>query len=317
VPVDVVVVSYNSSSHLRAAVGPLAGRPGVRVVVVDNASADGSLEAVADLPVERIALADNRGFAVGCNAGWREGSAPAVLFLNPDARIDPTSLERLVQVLNGDDSVALVGPRIVDAAGGLEPSQRRFPALRSTYARAFFLHRLFPHAEWSDELIRDGRAYERAASPDWVSGACMLVRRSALEAIGGFDEGYFLYCEDIDLARRLRDAGYGVRFEPGAVAVHEGGASAPRPRLIPLLALSRLRYLRKFDTRPRVALARLGLALTAFTHVLVSRGGAAQRLGHARALLLLAFARRVETERAAAGITRDGRATVGARRPVS
>src|SRR4051812_13174606 len=98
--VDVVVVSYNSRDALRDCVGPLAGEPGVEVFVVDNDSPDRSLEVVAGLPVHAIQLDSNGGFAVGCNAGWRRGSAPYVLFLNPDARIDAQSLAVLAGVLD-------------------------------------------------------------------------------------------------------------------------------------------------------------------------------------------------------------------------
>ena len=299
-----MVVSYESRAQLRGCVSSLARETGVRVIVVDNASTDGSLESIIDLPVERIALGENRGFAAGCNAGLRAGSSPAVLFLNPDARIDAASIARLVDELARETATGLVAPRIVDGHGHTEPSQRRFPALRSTYARAFFLHRLLPRATWVDELVRDERAYAVAGSPDWVSGACMLVRRSALDAVGGLDEGFFLYGEDIDLARRLRDSGYDVRYLPAAVAVHTGGGSGPRQ--LPLLAESRLRYLRKHHGRLTVAVARIGLALNELTHLVASRGGARQRLAHARALLVVAFDRAVEPVGAAA---RDASAT--------
>jgi N-acetylglucosaminyl-diphospho-decaprenol L-rhamnosyltransferase len=279
--VDVVVVSYNSGEHLRECVAPLALLEGVNVVVVDNASDDGCLESVADLAVERVELTANVGFASGCNAGARWGSAPAILFLNPDARIDEASLRRLEQALGRDPGVAAAAPKIVGGDGRVEYSQRRFPALRSTFARAFFLHRVAPGL---DELVRDPSAYDEPGSPDWVSGACLLVRRTAFESVGGFDESFFLYGEDIDLARRLRDSGFDLRFEPDASAVHAGGGSAPRPRLLPLLVASRLRYLRKHHGLAVRSLARVGIALGECTHIVVSRGGVAQRLGHARAL---------------------------------
>src|SRR6266511_3110398 len=133
-----------------------------------------------------------------------------------------------------------VAPRIVHTDGTLDYSQRRFPRLRSTYAQALFLHRLFPRATWTDEVIREDEAYARRGSPDWVSGACMLMRRSVLEELNGLDEGFFMYCEDIDLCRRLRRAGYDLVFEPDARVLHEGGASAPRTSLLPVLASSRL-----------------------------------------------------------------------------
>ena len=253
------------------------------MIVVDNASQDGSLEAVRDLDVTAIQLPDNGGFAHGVNTGWRAGSAPYVLLLNPDARIDGASLEALVTA--GEEAhVGAVAPRIVHTDGSLDYSQRRFPRLRSTYAQALFLHRIFPSASWTDELVRDEVAYGRRAGPDWVSGACVLVRRRALEELSGLDEGFFMYCEDIDLCKRLRAAGYEILFAPEAVVVHEGGASTPRAQLLPVLAASRLRYASKHRGRTYALLERTGIALGAVTHAALGRGGGPARAGHLRAL---------------------------------
>jgi hypothetical protein len=282
--VDVVIVSYRSGGELRGCVEPLAAADGVHVVVVDNASGDGSLEAVAGLDVATVALPENRGFAAGCNAGWRASSSPYVLFLNPDARIDPAAVAILADVLEREPAIAVAAPLILDADGSLDLSQRRFPTLRSTYAHALFLHRLFRRAGWASELVRDPAGYERAGSPDWASGACLLVRRSVLEELDGWDEGFFMYCEDKDLCRRARDRGYDVRFEPAALAHHSGGASAPRPSLAHVLAQSRVRYARKHDGRVAAELERAGVALTALTHMTISRGGRSARAGHAAAL---------------------------------
>ena len=284
--VDVVVVSYNSRDELRGCVEGLAGRPGMSVIVVDNASSDGSLEVLSGMPVVAIAQAENRGFAHGCNAGWRSGSAPFVLFLNPDARIGEASLRSLVAVLERDPGVGAVAPRIHDGDGSLDHSLRRYPRLRSTYARALFLHRLFPGAEWTDELVRAPARYDVPGRPDWVSGACVLVRREVLESVGGMDERFFMYCEDIDLCRRIVDGGWELAYEPGALVIHVGGASAPRTALVPVLAASRIRYARKHYGRVRAALERIGVGLEAATHMAVSRGGLAARRGHARALRL-------------------------------
>jgi N-acetylglucosaminyl-diphospho-decaprenol L-rhamnosyltransferase len=285
VSVDAVIVSYNSREHLRASVEPLSKMGGVAVFVVDNASTDGALTTIEDLPVTVVPLGENRGFGAGCNSGARIGNAPLLLFLNPDATIDETSLERLAAVVENDDRVGLAGPRILEADGSLAWSQRRFPRLRSTYARAFFLHRLFRNAGWTDELIRDRDAYERPGSPDWVSGACMLVRRSVFEQVGGFDERFFLYCEDKDLCRRIREAGYEVRYEPAATARHHGGQSAPRPGLLPILARSRVAYARKHSRRPAAALEQAGVALNGLTHAAIAPGDAARRSGHWNATL--------------------------------
>jgi N-acetylglucosaminyl-diphospho-decaprenol L-rhamnosyltransferase len=282
--VDVVVVSYNSRGELRECVEPLTRLEDVNVIVVDNASTDGSLEVIADLPAERIALPENGGFGHGCNAGWRAGRAPYVLFLNPDARIDSEALDRLVAVLERSPAAGAVAPRINHDDGTLDYSLRRFPRLRSTYARALFLHRIFPRATWTDELIREPEVYAQPGSPDWVSGACILARRTVLEEFGGFDEGFFMYCEDIDLCHRLQDAGHDLRYEPAAVITHIGGASAPRTSLLPVLAESRLRYAGKHLSASAALLERLGIALEALTHMVVSSGGRAARAGHWRAL---------------------------------
>lgn len=291
--VDVVVVSYNSRAHLRACIEPLSELSEVHVVVVDNASTDSSLEAIADLSATTLALQENRGFAYGCNVGWRVGEAPYVLSLNPDGQLDAEALERLVRVLENHPEAGAVGPRIVGADGSLSYSLRRFPRLRSTYAQALFLHRVQARARWTDELVRDERVYSRPSSPDWISGACMLVRRSALERVDGWDERFFLYCEDADLCLRLRRDGYDVRYEPAAVCTHSGGASAPRAALLPVLAASRVAFARKHWRSPAVALERIGVALGALTHLLVGRGGSHARTGHFRAFKA-AFGRAVD-----------------------
>jgi N-acetylglucosaminyl-diphospho-decaprenol L-rhamnosyltransferase len=282
--VDVVVVSYNSRAHLRRCVAPLAGCNGVRPIVVDNASPDRAHETVRDLPVTIVELPTNGGFSAGCNAGWRAGAAPYVLFLNPDSRLEPEALERLVSAVEGDRRAGAAAPRIVGEDGELNWSQRRFPHLASIWAQALYLHRIFPRASWVDELVRDRAAYERPGSPDWASGACLLVRREVLERLGGFDDRFFMYWEDTDLCRRIRALGLEVRYEPAVTLVHAGGASAPRSSLLPVLAESRLRYVRKHHGRLRAALERVGVAFAAATH---AAAAPTARGGHLRSLVLV------------------------------
>jgi hypothetical protein len=296
--IDVVIVSFNSREHLRACVEPLSQIEAFAVVVVDNASTDGSLDALAGLPVATLPLHDNGGFAHGCNAGWRRGTAPYVLFLNPDATIDPESVQRLARVLDADDRIAVAAPMIVDSSGALDYSLRRFSRVRSTFARALFLHRLFPAAAWSDEIVRDAAVYESPGPAEWVSGACMLIRRTALERVDGFDEGFFMYCEDQDICRRLWNGGTKVWYEPTARCIHEGGASAPRAALLPVLARSRVRYATVHQRRLLAVLERVGLVLEALVRVVATPRGFAVRTGHARAVL-----RALGHPRAGAGTT--------------
>jgi GT2 family glycosyltransferase len=280
--VDVVVVSYNSSGELRGCVEPLSADPAIRVIVVDNASSDSSVESISDLPVEILALETNRGFGAGCNVGWRLGRANRVLFLNPDARISVPGVLQLSRVLDRT-SAGAVAPRIEDDEGVLAWSLRRFPQVRSIFAQALFLHRWLPRAEWTDEVIRDPQRYENESSCDWASGACLLVQRDSLVALDGFDEGFFMYCEDVDLCRRLWDRRERVVYTPEVLCTHEGGASAPRSTLVPTLARSRARYAEKHFGPGRALAFRAGLGLNALTHLLAGRDSS-MRTGHARAL---------------------------------
>jgi GT2 family glycosyltransferase len=282
--IDVIIVSYNSRERIRPLLEQLAPSHALNVTIVDNASSDGTLAAIEDLPVSCVALERNYGFAYGCNRGIERGTAPYVLLINPDTRTDETALLELAATLAADASAGAVAPRIVDAHGRLDHSLRRFPRLRSTYARALFLHRVFPRAAWVDEVIRDEFVYDEECDAEWVSGACILLRREALRELGGLDDRFFMYCEDTDLCRRLQLAGWRVRYQPAAVVSHEGGASAPRASLLPVLAESRRLYADKHRSRPGALLERAGIALEAAIRVVVSRGGGAARRGHAGAL---------------------------------
>jgi GT2 family glycosyltransferase len=290
--VDAVVVSYRSADTLRGCVAPLAAMPGVRVTVVDNASPDDALDTIADVAGVNVVRAPrNGGFGYGCNLGAAQGAAPFLLFVNPDARIDAASLERLLAVLRADAGVGLAGPRILDDDGSLAFSVRRFPRLRSTYAKALFLHRAWPRASWTDELVRDPEVYERPDTAEWVSGACMLVRRDAFDRLTGFDEDLFLYCEDTDICLRLWEAGYSVRFEPAAVVRHVGGASSGVGETQAIAARSRIIYARKHYGRTAAVLERLGVALDEAMHALANVARPASRRGHLAALRTAVAAR--------------------------
>ncbi len=282
--IDVVVVSYNNAETVRRCVEPLTGEDDIHVIVVDNASADDSLSAVADLSVTALGLATNIGFSAGCNRGWRAGSAPYVLFLNPDARVDAASIRQLARLLDTSASVGAAAPRLVDTDGSLELSQRRFPRLRSTYSRALFIHRILPRARWTDEVLRDPSDYEETGPVEWVSGACIMVRRALLEQLAGWDETFFHYGSDIDICRRLWSAGHEIRFEPSAQVQHVGGVSAPRSDLLPMLAESRIRYARRHHNRGYALAEQVGVALGELTHAALSNKGKAVRAGHLRAL---------------------------------
>ncbi len=285
--VDVVVVSYNSRATLRSCIEPLIGLDDINVIVVDNDSPDASLEAIADLTAVGIPAGRNGGFSFGCNIGLRAGRAPYVLFLNPDAQITAGSIRHLAEVLAQDTGSGIVGPRIEESDGTLFPSMRRYQRAGSIWATALFLHRFFKSAAWANEIVKSPAAYHAVAYPEWVSGACFLARRDILETVGGFDEGFFLYNEDMDICARVGAAGYRVRYEPRATARHEGGHSAPRTGLYAILAASRLRYARQNAGVVSASLQAAGLAVGAVTHVVANLRRPANRRGHAAALRAL------------------------------
>ena len=279
-----VIVSYRSARTLRGCVEPLCGMPGVRVTVVDNASPDDSLDVISDLPVDAVRSERNGGFSYGCNLGAGRGEAPFILFLNPDARMEAGALERLVAALRDNPGAGLVAPRIVGDEGGLLWSLRRFPRQSSTFGLALFAHRVWPRSRWSDELVRDQGAYERPGTPEWVSGACMLVRRGVFEELGGFDEGFFLYCEDTDLCQRVWASGHSVLFEPAAEVLHVEGSSSGAGETQAILAQSRVRYARKHMSRSGAAAQTAGVALGELVRVGATCWKPALRRGHFAAL---------------------------------
>jgi N-acetylglucosaminyl-diphospho-decaprenol L-rhamnosyltransferase len=280
-PVDAVVVSYNSRATLRDCVSSLADTPGVRAIVVDNASPDDALDTIADLDATIVRTGRNGGFSFGCNAGVSAGDAPYVLFLNPDARLEDGALDALRAVLDADPAAGLAAPLILEDDGTPAPSLRRFPSLRTALGQALFLHRLVP--AW-DELLHDPASYARPRDVEWVSGACMLIRRDALARIGGMDERFFLYCEDTDICRRLWNAGLAVRFTPAAVARHAGGASGDRSSLRAVLAASRVAYARKHDGALSARVQATVIGLGEGLHALAKLRRPAARRGHLAAL---------------------------------
>ena len=280
VAVDVVIVAYNSRDTLRACVEPLVRVPWVSVTVVDNASPDDSTTVVADLPVHTIRAPRNGGFAYGCNLGMAAGTAEFVLFLNPDAWIESASLDTLMSVLRADPALGSVGPRTLGDGGQLHRTQRRFPRLRSTYSQALGLHRVVPLSTWAGEVIQEPAAYTRPGTPDWLSGSCVLIRRAALEDVGGMDEGFFLYSEETDLFRRLRGRGWQARYEPKALAYHQGYGSAPWETITPVLARSRVRYARKHHGAVVAILEAIGVTIDALTHAAAWVHRPARRRGH-------------------------------------
>jgi N-acetylglucosaminyl-diphospho-decaprenol L-rhamnosyltransferase len=264
--VDAVLVSYESRDLVLAALASLREHGGVPldVVVVDNASTDGTVTAVRDRHPRARLLAnpDNRGFAAASNQGWRAGRAPLVLFLNPDAEVTAGAVGVLADVLDARSDAAIVGPRTLSEDGSVQVSTGEDLTIASERRQRRLVRGV--RARDPRRLSEADERHSRPHEPDWVSGACLLARRSALEALGGFDEGFFLYEEDADLCRRARAAGWRVLFTPEAVVRHRLGRSmagaAARARAE--YDRSHLRYYSKHNGFLETALLRVWLAAT-------------------------------------------------------
>ena len=227
-----VVVNYEAGELLTVCVRSLfaddsAGPP--EVVVVDNGSTDGSITALrAALPDVRVVTAGrNLGYAAAANVGIAATAAPVVAVCNPDLDVVPGTGAAMVARLDAEPDLAALGPRIENPDGSLYPSARRDPGIGDAIG-----HALFGLVAPRNRFTRHYRQLDvDAAQPrdvDWASGAMLFLRRSALPSVGGWDERYFMYMEDVDLCWRLRRLGWRVAYEPGGRAIHVQGASTAR-----------------------------------------------------------------------------------------
>ncbi|HEV3475594.1 MAG TPA: glycosyltransferase family 2 protein [Actinomycetota bacterium] len=247
----VVVVNHNAGPFVVRCLESVlasAGDIALDLVVVDNASLDGSAE-LADRGGARLIRNDaNRGFAAAANQGIRATTAPFVLLLNPDAEIVAGTLSALVKVARERPRAGAVGLLVRNPDRSIQPSARRVPRLLEGLAHAF-LGPIAPRNRFTRSYTMAGwdRTTEREVA--WVSGSAMLLRREAIEDTGPFDEGYFMYVEDVDLCTRLRQAGWQVIFSPEVEVVHEIGVSTrgKHGRMAFQHSRSVYRYFSKFE----------------------------------------------------------------------
>jgi N-acetylglucosaminyl-diphospho-decaprenol L-rhamnosyltransferase len=228
VNVSAVVVNYNARDHLVDCVRSLRAEGLVDVVVVDNASADGSEAALraADADAHWHQTGANLGFGAGANRGAARTDAanPYLLVCNADVVLEPGALKAMVEAIEADPRRAVVGPRVEDTEGELYPSARTFPDLADAVGHAF-LGFVAPRNRFTRRYRMLDWDHAEPAEVDWVSGSCFLARREAWQRVGGFDERYFMYAEDVDLCWRVRREGWTVVYEPAARVVHVQGAS--------------------------------------------------------------------------------------------
>ena len=199
---------------------------GEETIVVDHGSTDGTLELVERrFPEATVVRRENRGYGAGLNAGMEAATGDFFLLLNSDAWADEGAVGRLVAFAEARPRAALVGPLARNPNGSLQHTVRGFPTLWRLATEYFFLRKLAPRSRLLNAFYAGDFAHDRPRRVEWVMGFAMLVRREAVEQVGGFDEDFFLFSEETDLCRRLQDAGWEVWFTPDAEFTHVGAAS--------------------------------------------------------------------------------------------
>jgi GT2 family glycosyltransferase len=259
-----VVVTYESGDALLACVAGLAAEGVAPIVVVDNGSTDGSVARMCDAAIDdgyqSAVVIEVPGVNLGYGAAVNRGVAATtsetsdhVLVCNADVEIHPGAIRVLTEALDADPRLAMAGPMIKTRNGDRYPSARAFPSLVDAAGHA--LLGMFRPGNRFTQRYQMGSALPGAAgtvSVDWLSGACFLVRRSAFEEVGGFDEAYFMYAEDVDLCWRLGRSGYRVGYCPAAEVTHlQGVSTAHHPyRMLVEHHRSLLRFAARSTTGP-------------------------------------------------------------------
>ena len=261
---SVVVVTYQSRDHILHCLRSLdagvraseasAPPPTWECVVLDNDSRDGTPECVAsEAPWARLVRTGaNLGYAKAVNRGIAETSGAMVLVLNPDCVLPPGAIHALAAWLASHPRCGIAAPRILNPDGTVEYSARAYPdSFTFLFNRYSLLTRLWPGNPWSRRYLLLDWDHASPRSVDWVSGAAMLVRRAAIDAVGGMDEAFFMFNEDVDWCRRMNLAGWSVDYVPGARVVHHIGASeGTSDRVILERHRGMIHYFRKHHPAP-------------------------------------------------------------------
>ena len=228
----VAVVNYNTRDLLRQCLDTVLIEIPDEIVVVDNASSDGSAEMVkADFP--GITLLENKknlGYSVAVNQAVRHCSSEFILLLNSDTLVKPGTLHTLADYMHLNLQVAVVGPRLVNPDGSLQASCYSFPTPLDIFLDVTHLSRLIGYVPYLKERHLRSWSHNRTRHVPWVLGAATLLRRKSLEEVGGFEESFFMYYEEVDLCYRLTKRGWQIHYNPAVVVTHIGGASTQQAR---------------------------------------------------------------------------------------
>jgi N-acetylglucosaminyl-diphospho-decaprenol L-rhamnosyltransferase len=221
--VSVVVVTWNALPWLEQCLESVRGR---EVVVVDHGSTDGTVEFVRErFPDVRVIEQENKGMGGGNNAGMRAADGRYFFLLNSDAWVVDDGLDKLIAFADANPEAAVVGPKLLNTDGTLQRSVRGEPTVWRLATEYLFIRKLAPRSKRLNPLYRGDFGHDRVAEVDWLFGPALLVRREAADAVGLFDEDFFMFSEEVDWMTRFRRAGWTVMFFPDAEVVYVGGAS--------------------------------------------------------------------------------------------
>ncbi len=268
---SIIIVSWNVRDLLRRCLQSIADHrpptsdlrpPTSEIIVVDNASGDGSVEMVrSEYPhVQLIANPTNRGFTGGNNDGLACARGRYILLLNPDTEVVGDALATMVAYADAHPQVGALGPQLLNPDGSVQSSRRRFPTLLTALFESTWLQSLAPRG-----ILRHYYALDlpddRPAEVDWVTGAALLVRREAMEQVGKLDAGFFMYSEELDWCKRIKDAGWKIVYLPSAQVIHHVGKSSDQvvPQRHIYFQTSKVRYFYKHHGALAAELLRLYL----------------------------------------------------------
>jgi GT2 family glycosyltransferase len=232
IDMSIVIVSWNTCAlldHALESVYKNANRLNIEVIVVDNHSSDGSASMVRKKYPHAVLIEskENLGFTRGNNLGFKYCSAPFILFLNSDTLVPPDALYRMVKRMSENPGVGVLGPKLLNSDGSLQISACRFPSFWTTFIHMTYDFPFMEGLQIRKDLGSEYATYSSDMMVDWVSGACLLIRRSVIEAIGGtpWNESLYMYSEDVDLCYRVHKASFKILYYTGAEIVHIGRQS--------------------------------------------------------------------------------------------
>lgn len=261
---SVIIVTYNPGHTILACLDSIPSEfegGSVEIVVVDNASNDGTVERISETykHVKLVACADNRGYGVGNNRGFKLSIGEYVLILNPDVILRPTSLDTLGKVMRDNNEVGIAGPRTLDVHGNISLTARQEYTPMRLLAKYFGIDRVIPYLVYGKVGNRALRS-NQLLSVDWLHGSALMIRRETYESLGGFDENFFLFMEDVDLCARARELGWRVVYLPSAEVEHIGSESVSRfhEARVRSYQISPLYYYRKRGAHTSVRILKTG-----------------------------------------------------------